>query len=44
MMIAGAMMNTGLSANGGIQSSLASSLIVSASTCNSPKGPTRFGP
>ena len=44
MMIAGAMTNTGLSANGGTQSSLVSSLIVSATVCRMPNGPTRFGP
>ena len=41
---AGAMMNTALSAKGGIQSSLVKILIMSASTCRRPKGPTRFGP
>src|ERR1044072_8616156 len=41
---AGANTNTTLSAKGGIQSSLKNSLIVSASTMNSPKGPARLGP
>jgi len=40
----GAMTNTGLSAKGGIQSSLVKILIMSATTCNEPNGPTRFGP
>ena len=44
MMMAGAMTKTGLSANGGIQSSLVKILIMSASTCRSPNGPTRLGP
>jgi hypothetical protein len=44
MMIAGAMTKTGLSANGGIQSSFIRSLIVSAITWSSPNGPTLFGP
>ena len=34
----------GLSAKGGIQSSLKKILIMSATTCSSPNGPTRFGP
>ena len=37
-------MNTGLSANGGIQSSFMKILTPSATTWSSPKGPTRFGP
>jgi hypothetical protein len=44
MMMAGAITKTGLSANGGIQSSFVKILIMSASTCRSPKGPTRLGP
>jgi hypothetical protein len=44
MIIAGAMTKTGLSAKGGIQSSLKKILIMSAATCNRPKGPTLFGP
>ena len=34
----------GLSAKGGIQSSLKKILIMSATTCSRPKGPTRLGP
>src|SRR5688572_25883330 len=41
---AGAAMNTHLSANGGIQSSLKNNLSVSANTINIPKGPARLGP
>src|SRR5919197_5432602 len=41
---AGAITKTGLSAKGGIQSSLAKILIMSASTCSNPNGPTRLGP
>ena len=44
IMMAGAMMKTALSANGGSQSSLVKILIMSATTCSSPNGPTRFGP
>ena len=40
----GAMIKTGLSANGGIQSSLKNIFIMSARTCIRPKGPTLFGP
>jgi hypothetical protein len=43
-MIPGARMKTGLSAKDGIQSSLKKSLSESAAGCNSPNGPTRFGP
>ena len=43
-MIAGARTNTGLSANGGIQSSFMKILIMSATTWSRPNGPTRFGP
>ena len=42
--IAGARMKTGVSTNGGIQSSFMKILIESARTCSKPKGPTRFGP
>src|SRR3984885_3588139 len=42
--MAGARTKTGLSAKGGIQSSLVNSLIESATICPSPKGPTRLGP
>src|SRR5262245_35786658 len=42
--IAGAVMNTHLSANGGIQSSLKNNFSVSASTIRIPSGPARFGP
>src|SRR5688572_4383717 len=42
--IAGAMTNTTLSANGGIQSSLKKSFMVSAKTMKTPKGPARLGP
>ncbi len=41
--IAGASTKTARSANGGIQSSLQISLIVSATVCSRPNGPTRFG-
>ena len=43
-MTAGAIINTGLSDKGGIQSSLVNIFIISARTWNTPKGPTRFGP
>ena len=43
-MIAGASTKTGLSAKGGIQSSLVKILIMSATTWRRPKGPTRLGP
>jgi len=42
--IPGAITNTALSAKGGIQSSLKKILIISATTCSKPKGPTRLGP
>jgi len=42
--IAGAIMKTGLSANGGIQSSLKKILTMSATLWRRPKGPTLFGP
>ena len=41
MMMAGAMTNTGLSANGGIQSSFQKILIMSATTCKQPERPAR---
>jgi hypothetical protein len=41
---AGAIQNIALSANGGVQSSLKKILSMSAITCPSPNGPTRFGP
>ena len=41
---AGASTNTTRSAKGGVQSCLNRILIISATTCNEPKGPTRFGP
>ncbi|MOA43648.1 hypothetical protein D3C78_1658200 [compost metagenome] len=41
---AGARIKTGLSANGGIQSSLKNNFSESATTINKPKGPARFGP
>src|SRR5688572_12079920 len=41
---AGAAINTHLSANGGIQSSLKNNLSVSANTIRMPKGPARLGP
>ncbi len=44
MIMAGARTKTGLSANGGTQSSLLKILITSANTCSRPNGPTRFGP
>jgi len=40
----GAMTKIGLSANGGIQSSLKNNLITSATGWSNPNGPTRFGP
>ena len=44
MMIAGAMMNTALSANGGIQFSLVKIFTMSATTWRTPNGPARLGP
>jgi len=44
MSIPGAIINTGLSENGGIQSSLKNNFMVSAITWNNPNGPTRLGP
>jgi hypothetical protein len=44
MTIAGAIMKTGLSAKGGIQSSFVNIFRMSAKTCNKPKGPARLGP
>src|SRR5262245_344885 len=41
---AGASMKVNLSTNGGVQSSLKKILIMSAATCVTPNGPTRFGP
>ena len=43
-MIPGAITKLNLSANGGIQSSFVKILIMSATTCNEPNQPTRFGP
>ena len=43
-MTAGARMKTGLSTNGGTQSSFMKILMASATTCRRPKGPVRFGP
>ncbi len=42
--MAGARIKTGLSANGGTQSSFMKILTPSATTWSSPNGPTRFGP
>ena len=42
--ITGARTNSGRSANGGIQSSLKKILIMSATSCSVPNGPTRLGP
>ena len=44
MITAGAITKTGLSAKGGIQTSLKKILIMSARTWSRPKGPTRLGP
>src|SRR5882757_4495615 len=41
---AGARTKTGLSAKGGIQSSLVNIFTESATTCPNPNGPTRLGP
>ena len=40
----GARMNSSLSAEAGINSSLKNSLIPSATGCNNPNGPARLGP